>query len=214
MSEDFLSRWSRRKREVAKAEQEVAKPPQPDAQAPDQAAEPPATPGEPPPNPDEIDLSTLPSLESITETTDISGFLRRGVPEELTRAALRKVWTSDPAIRDFIGLSENAWDFNDPAGIPGFGPIDFSPEQVRQMAAKLVGDVREAGEKIERVAATALQQGAGASAPAEPDTAKDVEPVASERSPAVQQIDNANGQAAAGDDSASPPRRHGSALPR
>src|SRR3954454_11833797 len=153
MSEDFLSRWSRRKREVAKAEQEPAKPPQPEAQTPEQAPEPDAAADEPR-KPDEVDLASLPSLEEITGSTDISGFLRRGVPEELTRSALRKVWSSDPAIRDFIGLSENAWDFNDPIGIPGFGPIDFSPEQVRQMTAQLVGDVREASETIERVAAS------------------------------------------------------------
>lgn len=31
---------------------------------------------------------------------------------------------ADPAIRDFKGLSENAYDFNDPnSNIPGFGPL-------------------------------------------------------------------------------------------
>ena len=29
----------------------------------------------------------------------------------------------DPVIRDFIGLSENSWDFNAPDGIPGFGSL-------------------------------------------------------------------------------------------
>jgi hypothetical protein len=49
--------------------------------------------------------------------------LRKGVPADLTRAALRRAWASDPAIRDFIGIAENQWDFNDPNGIPGFGPL-------------------------------------------------------------------------------------------
>jgi hypothetical protein len=32
---------------------------------------------------------------------------------------------ADPAIRDFIGLSENSWDFNASRDVPGFG----SPER-------------------------------------------------------------------------------------
>ena len=43
------------------------------------------------------------------------------MPAELTRAALRQAWASDPAIRDFIGIAENQWDFNDPEAMPGFG---------------------------------------------------------------------------------------------
>jgi hypothetical protein len=30
---------------------------------------------------------------------------------------------NDPLIRDFRGLSENSWDFTDPYGVPGFGPM-------------------------------------------------------------------------------------------
>lgn len=212
MSEDFLSRWSRRKREVARAEQEV-KPAQAAAQAPEPATDAAAQPAEPQ-KPEEVDLSSLPSLEEITGSTDVTGFLRSGVPEELTRSALRKAWTSDPAIRDFIGISENAWDFNDPNAIHGFGPIDFSPEQVRQMAAKLVGDVREAGEKIERVADTALGQVAEQSAPVQREIAEDAPPNTGASGPAPQQIENAVQQDASREESVSPPRRHGSALPR
>src|SRR6266852_471519 len=73
-----------------------------------------------------FDPAGLPSIEAITIDTDIRGFLRRGVPAELARAALRQAWASDPAIRDFIGIAENQWDFNDPNAIPGFGP---SPDQ-------------------------------------------------------------------------------------
>ena len=69
-----------------------------------------------------FDPAGLPSIEAITIDTDIRGFLRRGVPAELARAALRQAWASDPAIRDFIGIAENQWDFNDPNAIPGFGP--------------------------------------------------------------------------------------------
>ena len=72
---------------------------------------------------DPFDPSSLPSIETITGNTDIRGFLQSRVPAELTRAALRRAWASDPAIRDFIGIAENQWDFNDPDSIPGFGPL-------------------------------------------------------------------------------------------
>jgi hypothetical protein len=70
-----------------------------------------------------FDLASLPSIESIVADSNIGAFLQSGVPAELTRAALRRAWESDPAIRDFIGIAENQWDFNDPSAIPGFGPL-------------------------------------------------------------------------------------------
>ena len=50
----------------------------------------------------------LPATESITADTDIRAFLAPGIPAHLTRAALRRAWAADPAIRDFVGLAENA----------------------------------------------------------------------------------------------------------
>ena len=70
-----------------------------------------------------FDPASLPSIETITVDTDIRGFLQSRVPAALTRAALRQAWASDPAIRDFIGIAENQWDFNDPTAMPGFGPM-------------------------------------------------------------------------------------------
>lgn len=54
------------------------------------------------------------------------------VPEALSETAVRRtidaataraLW-SDPAIKNFRGLSENSQDFTDPNGIPGFGPLE------------------------------------------------------------------------------------------
>jgi Protein of unknown function (DUF3306) len=113
--ENFIRRWARLKRisdsaheiETVSAKAEVTTT-QPEAEeAPDQP----------------FDPASLPSLEQIAADTDIGAFLQSGVPAELTRAALRRAWASDPAIRDFIGIAENQWDFNDPDGIPGFGPL-------------------------------------------------------------------------------------------
>ena len=138
--EPFLARWSRRKLERDRDAAEET-PPQPaatpahdpeaeadsapsiDPQAADRSASDANAVEQPQVEQPEVDLSHLPSLESIDAATDIRGFLARGVPAALSRAALRRAWAADPAIRDFIGLSENAWDFTVPDGVPGFGPL-------------------------------------------------------------------------------------------
>jgi hypothetical protein len=86
-----------------------------------------------------FDPSGLPSIEAITADTDVRGFLHSRVPAELTRAALRQAWTSDPAIRNFVGIAENQWDFNDPNAIPGFGPLGVTDGQaiLTQVLGKL-----------------------------------------------------------------------------
>jgi hypothetical protein len=131
-SDNFIQRWARLKRasdtaheiETVSANVETTTAEPRTEKAPDQP----------------FDPATLPSLESITADTDIGAFLKSGVPAELTRAALRRVWSSDPAIRDFIGIAENQWDFNDPDGIPGFGPLpatDRAPPVLTQVSSKL-----------------------------------------------------------------------------
>jgi hypothetical protein len=128
--EGFLTRWSRRKREAETTAPEPAEP----AAAPEASDQPPAS--EPP---DVADIvAQLPPIDEITAATDIRAFLAPGVPSELRLAALRRAWSADPAIRDFIGLAENQWDFNAPDGVPGFGSL-VDPEQVRQLLAKVVG---------------------------------------------------------------------------
>lgn len=137
--EGFLSRWSRRKQQVARQTapgRAEAKPAPPAGRDPvqrdpvrrdpagpgaDERAEPSATAtvaAEP-----EIDLSKLPKLDELTADTDYTQFLARGVPEELRTAALREAWRLDPKIRDFIEVAENQWDFNAPDGVPGFGEL-------------------------------------------------------------------------------------------
>lgn len=143
--EDFLKRWSRRKREIA---EEKA---QPDKPAAEEAVKPAAQGVQPKQNiaarrPDpgaspvpEFDVSSLPSIESIGANSDISAFLQAGVPSPLRHAALRRAWVMDPAIRDYIGLAENAWDFTDPNAMPGFGALD--PQfDIKRLVAEIFGD--------------------------------------------------------------------------
>jgi hypothetical protein len=146
MSEGFLSRWSRRK-QAALAAEPAKSPPQPESAA---AAEPAAesrapesraASGMPQPAAEAgvaaFDPSSLPSIEAITAATDIRGFFAAGVPAELTRAALRRVWTSDPKIRDFVGLADYDWDFNAPGSMAGFGPLEGTDALRAQLALRL-----------------------------------------------------------------------------
>jgi hypothetical protein len=117
--ENSLSRWSRLKREAAsKGRGAVDRDDTPACSAAPQDTKPETGLAE-----GLVDPEELPSIDAITVDTDIRAFLKNKVPAELTRAALRHAWISDPAIRDFVGIAESQWDFNDPAAISGFGPL-------------------------------------------------------------------------------------------
>jgi hypothetical protein len=153
-AEKLLQRWSRRKqaalRRVRGSEPRGA-PPNAEARSPTGACargrrDQPA-----------FDPATLPPIESITAASDIRAFLAPGVPEELTRAALRRMWVTDPAIRDFVGLAENQWDFTRPDSVPGFGSLELTPD-LRRILARLVGEPTEQsaadGEQAQPIAET------------------------------------------------------------
>lgn len=118
-SERFLARWSRLKRAAA----------QPQTAKADDS--PPAPP---------VDLASLPPIESIAASTDIGLFLKPGVPEDLARAALRRAWTADPLIREFIGIAEYQWDLNAEQGLLGFGAL--GPDHARNLLARAVGSTQ------------------------------------------------------------------------
>ena len=84
-------------------------------------------------------LETLPAIAAITATTDIRAFLKPGVPDTLKHAALRQAWATDLAIRDFVGIAENQWDFNKPQDIPGFGLLDASENIQRLVPTISIG---------------------------------------------------------------------------
>lgn len=108
--EGFLARWSGLKR-AAKARPEAAPPggsatPSAGTVSADSGAS--------------FDPRLLPDIETLDAGSDITAFLDRAVPDDLRNAALRRVWSADPAIRDFIGPVDYGWDFNNPDSIPGF----------------------------------------------------------------------------------------------
>jgi hypothetical protein len=220
--ENFVSRWARLKRGSdiePKAEPDGI---QPDSSASAGAETPPAH------HEDEVvddpfDPASLPSIEKITVDTDIRGFLQSRVPAALTRAALRQAWASDPAIRDFIGIAENQWDFNDPTAMPGFGPM-IEADNLPALLARTLGGRDKLADEIPEIPAS-VENALPAVADHEPASPDQSLQETSERSPSADERykfpDDSNASRAARDDgvaeednSSQSYRTHGSALPR
>jgi hypothetical protein len=203
---DFLGRWSRRKRAAAeqpkipesperKEESESKTPTQGKAKSLDS----PTSQSGSSPAP-EFDISSLPSIESIGANTDVSQFMQKGVPTALRHAALRRAWSADPAIRDFIGPTENYWDAAGPDGVPGFGDLD--PElDVKRLIAEIFGETETQVAKSES-AGSAPNSDVPEQAPAAPTST-------SQRP--TQLTQNAAPQYPSGGKKI--PRRHGGAMP-
>ncbi len=112
MAESRLQRWSRKKTGASK-----------EAELP-----PPAT-IEPEPSPEEQELAVnealperevlekynLPDPDAIELGTDITGFMRKEIPELLRRRALRSLWKSNPVLAVLDGLNDYDEDFTDAA---------------------------------------------------------------------------------------------------
>ena len=225
--EGFLSRWSRRKRDaVERPLAEVA----PDAplaegalpEAPAEDQPPPARAACPIPEVPEIDPASLPPVESLTIESDFAQFLRPGVPTLLRNAALRRMWSLDPAIRDYIGPVDYQWDFNTPGGLP-FGFSNELVGDVSKLLAQAIGKIEELAPDDAPDDAPGLAQ-AEAEPPDTvlPDTVPEAAPVPEDHMPAL--VAQGSGQDAAKaetppqllaelDPPLVPRRRHGGALP-
>jgi Protein of unknown function (DUF3306) len=217
--DNFVSRWARLKRgsESASKTKPAGSGPQPKAVAATGAETLSAH------QRDELidepfDPASLPSIETITVDTDIRGFLQSRVPAALTRAALRQAWASDPAIRDFIGIAENQWDFNDPTAMPGFGPMRET-DNLPALLTRALGDRDKLADMIREIAVPPAATGRGSADPEQnlqqssdrPPSAIEIRnlPDDSNESTATRN----DGVAEEGDSSQSY-RSHGSALPR
>lgn len=124
MDGNFLSRWSRLKRgeEAAAPERPPAVPAESDAGA--------LT---------EEEIAALPDITTLTADSDITCFMRQGVPRALRNAALRRMWMLDSSIRDFVGPARDyAYDWNSPGGVPGSGALE--PENVAALLRGIFGE--------------------------------------------------------------------------
>jgi hypothetical protein len=147
--ESRLGRWARLKAEARAAEREAEPAP---AVPPVVAVEPPvpAVPEAPPEQrEEEAKQVELPSIESLTNESDFSLFMRGGVPDGLRKAALRKLWLADSHFAQ-IDISEcHSIDFN---AVPTF------PEGLKNTIYRAGKGMVEAVEEIERAEREAAEK--------------------------------------------------------
>lgn len=117
----FLSRWARRKQAV-QAEEGLKNEAGPTAGDPaleeapeaggladvEQRSDRPLTPEE---------VAELPDPDTLEPGSDFKAFLREGVPEELKRRALRRLWRSNPVFGLLDGLNDYDLDYTDAATV-------------------------------------------------------------------------------------------------
>ncbi|TIL60167.1 MAG: DUF3306 domain-containing protein [Mesorhizobium sp.] len=229
-SDNVFARWSRRK-QAARYSSTAG--PQKDQPAPDAVVAPASIGEQLAPaivEPEAAEpAEPLPRVEDLTAQSDLSAFLRKGVPKMLKRAALRKMWSLDPAIRDHIGPSEYAWDFNSPGSMAGFGPLKASSEPVVDFLSTMSGGnptdparadmASQAPEKAPAASAVLADEDVNASADGSEAVTPDssIEP-ANPQTPSADVAETAiDRDEAAGAAESSPinrQRRHGGAVPR
>ncbi len=153
--EGFLSRWSRRKRQVE------IEPPEPQERSEAGDIEP-AGEAEPEAVDEELEANRLAAeaidIDSLGKDDDFTVFLKRGVPELLRRTALRKMWRTDPVFANVDGLNDYDQDFRNPAHSVykslwqvGRGFLTQGEQQLQQASGRLS---QPAGEAEEELAAT------------------------------------------------------------
>ncbi|WP_372400078.1 DUF3306 domain-containing protein [Azospirillum sp. HJ39] len=150
--EGFLGRWSRRKQEARTAEAPPAAPLPVQSLPPEPSGE--VEPAERRTEEDAPAVPELPALDSLDAGSDYTGFLRREVPQELRRQALRKAWSSDPVIAGFRGFADYDWDFN----APGYGALRPTDDIARLLEAVLPTRPQAEDEEGVAVAEAAIQQ--------------------------------------------------------
>jgi hypothetical protein len=229
MSEDekgFLARWSQRKRDADKAEAKPAPQDEP-ARPAETAPEAPAAEPEPP-----IDLDSLPKPDDLTADTDMTVFFKKGVPDSIRNAALRKSWALDPAIRNYVNPAlDYAYDWNTPGGVPGAGELAPGTD-IARMVSQIMGEqpAREVAGKTGDAEAHRRGDGpdhvaehhADATPPAPSVRLSEASPhppeqpidVASAETPASDSGDRPDEQQASHSASQQEGRRHGSARPK
>jgi hypothetical protein len=134
-----LARWSERKQAARRGEVED----EPVVEARGAEAPPPETPEPEAPEPE---VPELPPIETLDFSSDYTAFLAKNVPEALRRAALRKLWVSDPVLANLDGLNDYDEDFNvidqaitlaQSSYRPGLGYLDEAEKKLDEAEKKL-----------------------------------------------------------------------------
>ena len=90
-------------------------------------------------------MPDLPSIDQLMFQSDYTAFMAKNVPEALRRAALRKLWMSDPVLANLDGLNDYYEDYNivdqaitaaQTSYRPGKGYLDEIEEKLAQLDDK------------------------------------------------------------------------------
>jgi hypothetical protein len=124
MSDNFFSRWSRRKQGIDAAEVtptqpvKVAPPLEGSPQSPGVPAASAVLPEPPAAQADtQTPVPTMDDVQHLTPQSDFQGFMRQGVPGEVRNAAMKKLFT-DPHFNVMDGLDIYIGDYNTPDPLP------------------------------------------------------------------------------------------------
>lgn len=162
--EGFLSRWSRRKQQVRETEPELESEERPAESAA-------ADPDDPnrPLTPEEVEA--LPDPDTLEPGADFKRFLREGVPEELKRRALRRLWRSNPVFGVLDGLNDYDLDYTDAATVVANLRTAFKVGRGIVLPEEEEAE-RKAAEKTEDSAETSNAEGANERTEAESENAE------------------------------------------
>ncbi len=142
MAESRLQRWSRRKTETGK-KTEPAPPPSVES-GPSQEEQELAI-NEALPEHDVLEKYGLPDPDAIELGTDITGFMRKEIPELLRRKALRSLWKSNPVLAVLDGLNDYDEDFTDAATATG------AVKTLYKVGQGLIDRTEKAGEQVDKI---------------------------------------------------------------
>jgi len=149
--ENFLSRWSRRKR--SEPERRDAEDRRVSEEMAVERGLPPA-PAEPPPLKAPADL---PAIESLTPESDFSRFMRPDVPVASRSAAMKKLF-ADPHFNVMDGLDTYIEDYTRPDPIP----VAMLRDLAQSRMLKLFDDVEEEGKTADAPATGTAAEAQGA----------------------------------------------------
>ena len=163
MAESRLQRWSRQKAEAAR-KQEPPTPPVVEAEPSPEVQE--LAVNETLPDHEVLAKYGLPDPDAIELGTDITGFMRKEIPELLRRKALRALWKSNPVLAVLDGLNDYDEDFTD-AGPTikgaktlykvGQGFID----RAKKVDGQIEGQIEESASIVEHVRPPAVAEAPG-----------------------------------------------------
>jgi Protein of unknown function (DUF3306) len=100
----------------------------------------------------EESIPDLPPIDGLTFQSDYTAFMAKNVPEALRRAALRKLWQSDPVLANLDGLNDYDEDYHlvdttitaaQTAYKVGKGYLEEVVSQLDDTKAAEAGDARE-----------------------------------------------------------------------